>query len=214
MNKKHIKGRVMLKGGLQRGSVTKLIVSIFLTAIFSFCMLNKAAAGTADLLPAIEDDSSLYRSYEMPGHVILQFIVPPDWKELIRGSRWGPPTIELYPRDSNDFLVVLDITLTKKSGENYNNPAVIRKKVEEEGNKLLEISVEKSLVIQELKGTEAIGYYYSITDKAPKPGEYTYMTQGRIDTLDFQVSFSIFFKDRSAPYENEALEMLKTARQR
>jgi hypothetical protein len=70
--------------------------------------------------------------------------------------------------------------------KDFNSPERIRKILEDGGTRLLADAVEKELKLQELKGRTGLGYYFSLTDKAPsiKAGEFKYMTQGGKDAKD------------------------------
>ena len=73
-------------------------------------------------------------------------------------------------------------------------------------------AVEKSISIQDLKGPHAEGTYFSATDRAPKPGEFKYMTQGAMSVSGLPVTFTILTNDDSKSPESVALRMLRTAR--
>ena len=68
----------------------------------------------------------------------------------------------------------------------FNGSERIKKILEDGGTRLMAEAVEKELKFRELKGKTGLGYYFSITDKAPgiKAGEYKYMTQGGGDEKD------------------------------
>ena len=84
------------------------------------------------------------------------------------------------------------------------------------GKKALADAVEKTLVINELKGKETIGYYYTVTDRAsPRgPGDYKYMTQGQVAVGDLLAFFSIFSQNKAAPEHAAALQVLQNASQK
>jgi hypothetical protein len=52
--------------------------------------------------------------------------------------------------------------------------ATIRSEVAAAAKKAASQSVEGTLPLQELKGIEGRGYYFSATDRAPGPGEYVF----------------------------------------
>ena len=72
-------------------------------------------------------------------------------------------------------------------------------------------AVEETLKIVELKGSSGRGYYFSATDKAPKPGEYKFMTQGILLVGELTVTFTILTNDNQKDTVNDALTMLRTA---
>jgi hypothetical protein len=70
--------------------------------------------------------------------------------------------------------------------KDFNSSERILKILQDGGARLLPEAVEKELRFRELKGKTGLGYYFSITDKAPaiKAGEYKYMTQSGSDEKD------------------------------
>ena len=64
----------------------------------------------------------------------------------------------------------------------------------------------------ELQGTAGKGFYFCATDRAPKPGEYKYLTQGTIRVGELLVTFTILTNDGQAGVVSGAMMMLKTAR--
>ena len=61
-----------------------------------------------------------------------------------------------------------------------------------------------------------MGYYFSITDKAPsiKAGEYKYMTQGGVPVGDLLVMFTIFSNERDSADVPIAREIIANAVQK
>jgi hypothetical protein len=73
-------------------------------------------------------------------------------------------------------------------------------------------AVEASLAIQELKSETVQGSYFSATDRAPKAGEFKYMTQGAISVQGLPVTFTILSNGNPKATVEPALRMLRTAR--
>ena len=73
-------------------------------------------------------------------------------------------------------------------------------------------SVEKSLPIQSFGSGEVQGSYYSATDRAPKPGEFKYMTQGAMSVNGLPVAFTILSNGNAQAAVAPALRMLSAAR--
>ncbi|HKZ69691.1 MAG TPA: hypothetical protein VJ020_06410, partial [Anaerolineales bacterium] len=71
--------------------------------------------------------------------------------------------------------------------------------------------VEKKIERRELKGPAARGYYFSATDRAPKPGEHKYLTQGIVLMDDLIVAFTIFTNDGQERVVAAALEAIRSA---
>lgn len=151
------------------------------------------------------------RSYAVPGDGALVLAVPRHWQQSVRqGSGGRPPTITLLPAAGDEFRVLISPWRPPAKTA----PDKLREIVERQGQGALVQAVEKTLVLEDLKGPEALGYFYSLTDKAPKPGEYEYLTQGMATVGELVLTFTILTRSRQAPERGAALEMLKTARQR
>jgi hypothetical protein len=72
-------------------------------------------------------------------------------------------------------------------------------------------SVEGSLPLQSLVGASGRGYYFRATDRAPKPGEWKYLTQGMIRTGEIALTFTILTNDGQAAIEKAAVDMIRVA---
>ena len=72
-------------------------------------------------------------------------------------------------------------------------------------------SIEKVATIQQLQGSESFGYFYTLTDRAPPPGEYKLLTQGTMIVGELLCTFT--FLERSVPVPQRAaiMEMLRSA---
>lgn len=88
----------------------------------------------------------------------------------------------------------------------------IKPYAEKIGKKYLATSVEKKLVLKESRGPATAGYYYSLTDRAPKPGEWTYLTQGFFGIEDLMVYFTLLTNAKDSADGKAALDMLRTMR--
>jgi hypothetical protein len=89
--------------------------------------------------------------------------------------------------------------------------ATIRSEVATAAKKAASQFVEGALPLQELKGTEGRGFYFSATDRAPGPGEYKYLTQGIVRVGEIALAFTVLTNDGQEGVVKAALEMLRTA---
>ena len=164
------------------------------------------------LLSAAADPMASIRAYEIPGHGILELTVPTGWKEEVRRPVGRPPTITLVPvtGDSSKLLITPGWQTTSEQG--FNTPPKIRELLERQGQGLIGSAIEERLVLEELRGPYSVGYFYSLTDKAPKPGEYAYMTQGAVGVGRLLVVFTFLFREKHLPERQAGLEIIRTAR--
>lgn len=72
-------------------------------------------------------------------------------------------------------------------------------------------SVEMSLQVHDLTGNNVHGAYFSATDKAPKPNEWKYLTQGMVDIDGVPFAFTILTNNGQEAIAKTALELIRTA---
>ena len=87
----------------------------------------------------------------------------------------------------------------------------MRAEVQQTAQQAQSQAVEAHIEVKELMGTSAKGYYFFATDRAPKPGEYKYMTQGILPVGELVVTFTVLTNDGQMPVVEAALEMLRRA---
>jgi hypothetical protein len=56
--------------------------------------------------------------------------------------------------------------------------AAIRREVVSAVSDAAQHAVEKALLLHELRGSQAVGYYFEATDRNPSPGDCKHLTQG------------------------------------
>jgi hypothetical protein len=161
----------------------------------------------------VGDQKSRARTYSVPNHGQLELTVPSEWREkLAQPSSDVPPTIMFQPRNGDEFKFLITAMWKEKPRIDFDDPAQFRAMVEKFGSTQLSTAVESKLDVQELRGEEAIGYYYLLTDKAPKPGEYEYAVSGIVSVGELLLSVTVLLHGKESPARQMALEVLKTAR--
>jgi hypothetical protein len=155
------------------------------------------------------------KKYPIPEHGTLELNVPTAWKgEVHKPQGTMPPTIIFTPAKGNDFEVMIT-TLWGHTGEQeFNSQDKVRTLVEKDSQKLLPTAAETKIVLREIKGVTNVGYSFSITDKAPNPGEYRYMTRGVIGVGNLLLSVTILHRVKDSPTVQDALSILREAKQR
>jgi hypothetical protein len=151
------------------------------------------------------------RRYPLGDYGSFWIEIPSSWKdELRQPSKQLPPTIFLSPPAGNAFLILMTPVGGAKQ-EDLKDEA-IRGIVQKSLDRVKPQAVEKTLKLVELQGPSGKGYYFFATDKAPKPGEYKYMTQGVIVVGELIVSFTILTNDNHEKVTNETFAVLRNAR--
>ena len=72
-------------------------------------------------------------------------------------------------------------------------------------------AVERDLPIIEFQGRSGPGFYFSATDRAPKPGEFKSLTQGIVRVGELAVTFTILTNEGQDPIVKQAIDALKGA---
>jgi len=154
------------------------------------------------------------KKYPIPEHGTLELNVPTPWKGEIHKSQENmPPTIIFNPAKGNDFQVMITVLWGKTGEQDFNSREKVRTFVEKDGQKLLPNIAETKIVLTEIKGVSNRGYYFSVTDKAPNPGEYRYMTRGGIAVGNLLLNATILYRVKDSESVKDALSMLREAKQ-
>lgn len=164
----------------------KIIVFIFLLLLFVFTCLN--AQSNSQIL-----------SFPLPDHGILKLSVPKKWKHFVKQPPQSlPPTIILMPNSGDEFKVLITPLWSTGHDPDYNKPQRIRSLINGELSHMLPGAVEKQVKINEVKGVYGSGYYFLLTDKAPKPGEYLYVIRAGIGVGNLLLSVTILSRDKKS----------------
>ena len=139
------------------------------------------------------------KRHDMAG---LQFKTPNGWTPSVKRY-----TITISKNDQNELLMVTNMPYQG------NLPVLseVKGDLKQMGNKLLKNAVEKDLVLHKFDRGQVKGYYFTLTDKAPKPGEYEYMTEGAVISDRIFVIFTVLSNGLRDPSE-EALAMIASVR--
>jgi len=152
------------------------------------------------------------RRFPVPGHGELVLQVPEAW-QAVGGQPPGdlPPTFTFTPSSGAAFKVMVTAGGFAKPGAAPMDADTVRKQVEAFAKSAEPQAVEKSLAVKELKGPASHGFYFSATDKAPKPGEFTCLAQGMARVGDIILVFTILTNDGQESSAKAALEMVRGA---
>lgn len=169
----------------------------FLLGLASFVMACHALAGDVRVA--------------LPGGGALVLPVPAGWKEARQPG--AIPTLVLAPEAGQSFQVLVS-PLVRRDGSTApaDDPEVLRRMVESASQRALAQSVETSLPVQEFREGKVQGSYFSATDRAPKPGEFKYLTQGTALIQGLPVTFTILSNAETKEAVEGTLQALKGAR--
>jgi len=151
------------------------------------------------------------RHYPLGNSGSFRIDIPPSWNdEFQQPPKMSPPTIFLSPTAGNRFLIL--VTPIWGAKKEFLKDEAIKEFVQKSAEKVKSQSVEKTLQLVEFRGTSGKGYYFFSTDKAPKPDEYKYMTQGTLAVGDLIVTFTVLTNGDHEQVAKEALTILREAR--
>ena len=139
----------------------------------------------------------------------LVFSTPSAWSQQTSQS---PPSIRFSNSAGQNFVVFISALWSPTQDTSFNAPARVRALVEDTAQNLASQAVEREIPILEIHGGSGTGYYFSVTDKAPAPDEYKYLTQGAMAVDDLLLTFTVLTNETESSVVSDALDMVRTAR--
>ena len=147
------------------------------------------------------------KAFALPDNSKLELTIPAGWKDELKEKQ----AIALTPRDGAPFRVVITPIARQRPGTSADTAIKMRHSVQQAADKVKPSAVEQYLPVEALTGAPGPGYYFSATDREPKPGEFKYLTQGMLLAGDVVLSFGILTNDAQEKVRDEALAMVKSA---
>jgi hypothetical protein len=155
---------------------------------------------------------TVVKKFPLPDHGVFQMQVPAAWSDRVQQPPNSlPPTITFQPKQGKPFQVLVTPLWRLKPDVQMPNKDELRQRVERSINAVRDAAVEKDIKTVELVGAAGPGYYFSVTDKAPKPDEFKYMSQGMLRVGELLATFTILTNDGQNQIAQDALAMLKSA---
>jgi hypothetical protein len=151
-------------------------------------------------------------NFNLPDHGKLLLAVPRAWNADVHPRQGrSAPTLELQQKNAAPFRLLLTPMWTADSDTPLPNDAAVRDKVAAAAKEAQAQSAEPTLAVNELFGKANRGYYFTATDRAPKPDEWKYLTQGIVRIGPIDLAFSVLTNDGQEAVIKDALAMLLTA---
>ena len=163
---------------------------------------------------AVAQANTTARRFTLPDHGQFVIPVPAEWKgQMSQPANRMPPTITFTPASGKPFHVLMTtIWPAAKDGQPQSRDQ-LRATVERGVQGARTQAVEKELRVVEFQGRTGPGFYFSATDRAPKPDEYKFLTQGVLRVGELSVTFTILTNDGQDAIVKQALDALKGATQ-
>jgi hypothetical protein len=151
-------------------------------------------------------------NFNLPEHGKLLLAVPLAWNADVHPRQGrSAPTLELKQKNAAPFRMLLTPMWTPDKDTPLPNDAAVRDKVAAAAKEAEAQSVEPTLTVNELFGKANRGYYFTATDRAPKPDEWKYLTQGIIRIGPIDLAFSVLTNDGQDSVIKDALGLLLSA---
>jgi hypothetical protein len=139
----------------------------------------------------------------LPDKRSLELRLPPDWLMVVRkGPDLSAHTIVLSAARGRPFEVTLSLDQTRPHAED------VRRTVETMMEAVKDRAVEKPLRTVEMKGAQGAGLYFSATDGAAGPNEYTHVAQGMIELDGYSLKFIVLTRDGQERVVADALSTI------
>ena len=181
----------------------------------AFALLSILAALLLGAAPASAADKLTQKRYPLPeqrGTFLLS--APASWKdEVNQPPQPVPPTILFGPSATGKPFQV-HVTPIWKPSPDLPTPTrdELRSQVQRDADGLKSERIANEIKVVDLQGKNGPGFYYAATDKAPEPGEFKHLTQGRILVSDLLlVTFAILTNDGQEQVVRDALNMIRSS---
>lgn len=152
-----------------------------------------------------------WRAYTLPHGGALLLEVPVGWTQEIRQKdRNLPPTIVLRPKKGEDFEIL--VTPLSAQGGQLPTMAELEAGLIQKGSQHLSTARQKSVTLKRLKGQQATGRYFLLTERVPKPSEFPSVIGGNLLTGPLVVAFTVLLHDPEGRSARKAIKVLQSAR--
>jgi len=171
------------------------------------------AAGALFINLGFADEGKAVRSFPLAGVGHLELLIPTEWRDDVQQpSRSLPPDITLTPSKGNSFQFVVTPLWSIRPGVLVPDREAIRDMIQRAADDAKPQAVEETIPLRELVGGSGSGYYFTATDKAPKPREFRYLAHGAIRVGDIALIFTVLTNDDTGTALSKSLETLKSSK--
>ena len=149
----------------------------------------------------------------IPGHGYLLLKAPSDLVMTVnQPPNEVPPTVIFAPNDSKRFKLSMTALWNPKSEKGFGADE-LRPMIESERTRMAAGAKEARIEIKNIEGKNSKGFYYSATDRSPKPGEYEYLTRAVVAVGNLLLSTTLLSHPENPKDVELALRMLQSASQ-
>ena len=177
-------------------------------------ILRPALYAAALLLASTALAQPAPQRFAIPEHGAVLLDVPSAWRVADKASA-NPPavSIRLQPPDGDSFDVQMTAVWLEPAKRAEMTPEVIKQRVQATSQELLPQSVEKEAPLAELRGKQALGYYFSLTDRQSQNTgtDYKYIAEGTVTVGDVVLIFTFLHREPGIPAKEQALQVVHDA---
>lgn len=151
------------------------------------------------------------KRYALERSGFIQLKVPAGWRDEI-DTKSQPAVISFKPASGQPFIVSV-IPAQAAEGKRAPMRSQLRDEVEQMAASIRPFAADADKVkVGEIAGIAAPAYEFSATDAAPAPGEYKFMTRGKLNVgNDVSITFTILTNAGQDDVVRAAHAMLKSA---
>jgi hypothetical protein len=161
--------------------------------------------------PAWADESPV-RRYELPNHDTLELVIPRGWTDHFdQPQGGGTPTIEIAVADGGPRQVFVRPEWADPTAKDVRELPQLRDAVRDLAERIQPEAVENYLEVRHIAGTHGVGFYFTATDRNPRPEEFKFMNQGALQAGGLTLWFTILTNAGQDTVAVEALAMLQGA---
>ena len=169
----------------------------------------------AVLLALTGADAAQAKRFPIGNRGELELQVPDGWTAQLQAAQANAPaTVQLAPTGGDFLLLISAVPLPPNAAPPTSERVRAAAEAMTAAPDIKEHAAEQQLPLQELRGPQVMGYYFSATDKMwkPGPGEFHYISQGQLVVGGLAASFSMLSNTPTGPERDAALELLRSAR--
>jgi hypothetical protein len=155
-------------------------------------------------------DGKVTVNYKAGGNRVMQVSMPAGWTDEAWATEGRSKLydLKLSPADVRSGKVFVTFVIDWKEADSGDATHRARSLLEKAGQDSLKQAVETSLAIRQFKASSGTGFSYTLTDKAPKPGEFKYMTQGTCPVGSSLALFTVLTSEKDSSVVTNTIEMV------
>ena len=152
--------------------------------------------------------------FPIPGHGALLINIPAQWRVASKSSM-NPPAVafNLLPASGDSYNLQMTAVWLEPAKRAEMTPEVIKDRMQATGKELLKQSVEKEVQLAELRGKQALGYYFSLSDRQSQNTgtDYKHIMEGTVTVGEVVLIFTFLHREPGTTAKEQALQLVREA---